>query len=405
VHDYKYPDTVKIRSYRPTYEGNSQQIKRAAKIIAHAKRPLLYCGQGAVNSNCMDELVQLSEKCDIPVTTTLLGLGAFPETHPNSIRMLGMHGTQYANYAMHNCDVIISVGARFDDRVTGKIDKFAPRREHVIHIDVDPASISKSIPATVPIVGDCKRVLGKLVESVEMKKHPEWMAQVNDWKRQYPLFYGTDEKLRPQYVIDELYKACNGDAIITTEVGQHQMWAAHYWLYKKPRTFISSGGLGTMGFGFPAALGAQMAHPGKLVVDIAGDGSIQMNIQELATAVIEKLPVKVVILNNLYLGMVRQWQECFYNNNYSGVWLAMPPEPGKEPFYPPDFVKLCEAYGALGIKVTKKSEVRPAIERALNTNQCVFLDFWVEAEENCWPMIPAGQSVEEMIGQPEFEKE
>ncbi len=400
VQDYKYPEAINIRSYRPTVEGNFQQIKRAAKIISQSKRPLLYCGQGAVASDSSEELVRLSEKCDIPVTTTLLGLGGFPESHPNSVRMLGMHGTQYANYAMHHCDTIISVGARFDDRVTGKIDEFAPHREHVIHIDVDPSSISKAIPASIPIVGDCKSVLGKLVELAEPSRHPEWMEQINKWKAEYPLWYPTDDKLRPQYVIDELYKATGGDAIITTEVGQHQMWAAHYWFYKKPRTFISSGGLGTMGFGFPAALGAQMAHPDKLVIDIAGDGSIQMNIQELATAVIEKLPVKVIILNNLYLGMVRQWQEVFYQHNYSAVWLAAPPEPGKEPFYPPDFAKLCEAYGALGIKVTKKADVRAAIDRALNHKGCVFLDFWVEAEENCWPMIPAGKSVKEMIGQP-----
>lgn len=400
VENYEYPKTINIRSYKPVTEGNYQQIKRAAQVIAQAKRPLLYCGQGAVMSDCSEELVALSEKCDIPVTTTLLGLGGFPESHPNSIRMLGMHGTQYANYAMHNTDAIISVGARFDDRVTGKLDEFAPRREHVIHIDVDPSSISKSVAVTVPIVGNCKNVLKKLVKVVEAKRHPEWMAQVSAWKAEFPLFFGDDDKLRPQYVLDQLYKATGGDAIITTEVGQHQMWAAHYWMYEKPRTFISSGGLGTMGYGFPAAIGAQMAHPDKLVIDIAGDGSIQMNIQELAVAVIEKLPVKVVILNNLYLGMVRQWQEKFYGHNYSGVYLGDPSAPPEEPSYPPDFVKLAEAYGAVGIKVTKKADVRAAIDKALSIKKCVFLDFWVEAEENVWPMIPAGTSVNQMMGQP-----
>ncbi len=400
VHDYVYPSKVSIRSYRPVYEGNLQQIRKAAAAIGRSKRPLLYCGQGAVMSGCNEELVALSEKCDIPVTTTLLGLGSFPERHPKALRMLGMHGTQYANYAMHYCDLIISVGARFDDRVTGKLDEFAPHREEIIHIDVDPSSISKAVPVTIPIVGDCRRVLRKLVQLAEPKRHPEWMEQIAQWKSEFPLFYGEDDRLRPQYVIDQLYQATGGDAIITTEVGQHQMWAAHYWFYDRPRTFISSGGQGTMGFGFPAAIGAQLAHPDKLVIDIAGDGSIQMNIQELATAVIERLPVKVVILNNLYLGMVRQWQEKFYNHNYSGVYLADPSSPPGEIFYPPDFVKLCEAYGALGIKVTKKADVRPAIDEALRTPKCAFLDFWVEEEENVWPMIPAGKSVKDMMGQP-----
>ncbi len=400
LEDYVYPETVNIRSYSPQADGNSQQIKRAAKAIAQSKKPILYCGQGAMNSDCNAELVALSEKCDIPVTTTLLGLGGFPEDHPNSIRMLGMHGTQYANYAMHNTDLIISVGARFDDRVTGKLDEFAPHREQVIHIDVDPSSISKSVPVSIPIVGDCKRVLQKLLEVVEPAKHTEWMDQVRAWKAEYPLYYPQDDKLRPQYVIDELYKATKGDAIITTEVGQHQMWAAHYWFYKNPRTFISSGGMGTMGFGFPAAIGAQFAHPDKLVIDIAGDGSIQMNIQELATAVIEKIPVKVVILNNLYLGMVRQWQELFYQHNYSAVWLAANPEPGKATVYPPDFAKLCEAYGAFGIKVTKRDEVKDAIKKMLDYPGPAFGDFWVEEEENCWPMIPGGKSIKDMMGQP-----
>lgn len=403
LEDYVYPTEVNIRSYKPTYHGNFNQIKRAAKAIAQSKRPLLYCGQGAVTSNAQEELVALAEKCDIPVTTTLLGLGCFPEQHPNAVRMLGMHGTQFANYAMHETDLIISVGARFDDRVTGKLDEFAPKREQVIHIDVDPSSISKSVHVTIPIVGDCKKVLGKLVDQVEEKKHPEWMKQVQDWKAEFPLHYPGDDKLRPQYVIDELYKACNGDAIITTEVGQHQMWAAHYWFYKKPRTFITSGGQGTMGFGFPAALGAQFANPDQLVCCIAGDGSVQMNIQELAVAAIENLPVKVVILNNLYLGMVRQWQEKFYDHNYSAVYLGDPSAPPEAPVYSPDFKKLAEAYGVVGMKITKKSDVRKAIEEAFATDRCVVMDFWVEEEENVWPMIPAGGSVNNMIGIPKEE--
>jgi len=395
--DYVYPEKVEIRSYHPPLDGDEAQIRRAAAAIAQAKRPLLYCGGGAVATMCQAELIELSERCDIPATTTLLGLGAFPETHPNAVHMLGMHGTQYANWAMHHADVIIAVGARFDDRVTGKLDDFAPRREHVIHIDVDPASISKVIPVNIPIVGDCRRVLRRLLGVVEAKRHPEWLAQIRQWKEKHPLQYPQDDKLRPQYVIEQLYALTGGDAIVATDVGQHQMFAAQYWQYTKPRTFISSGGMGTMGYGFPAALGAQIANPDRLVVDIAGDGSIQMNIQELATAVIEKLPVKVVILNNRNLGLVRQWQELFYKKNYSGVMLGRRnPQPG-EAEYTPDFVKLCEAYGAAGVRITRKADVRAAFEEALANGRPTFLDFWIEAEENVWPMIPSGAGVDQMM--------
>ena len=395
LENYVYPETVDIRSYRPSTGGNDMQIQRAAEAIAHSKRPLLYCGGGAID--CQSELVALSERCDIPCTTTLLGLGSFPGTHPNAVHMLGMHGTQYANYAMHNTDLIIAVGARFDDRVTGKLDDFAPNREAIIHIDVDPSSISKTIPVSIPIVGDCQQVLVKLLERVTPKQHPEWHEQIRAWKEQYPLTFPDDDKLRPQFVIQQLYELTQGDAIVTTEVGQHQMWAAHFWQYTKPRTFISSGGLGTMGYGFPAGIGAQMAFPDKLVVTFAGDGSIQMNIQELATAVMEKLPVKVIILNNHYLGMVRQWQQLFYKRNYSGVGLARKDEETGAIDYVPNFVKLAEAYGAVGMRVARKQDVRGALKEAMSNGQPTFMEFLVEEEENVWPMIPAGGSVEQMI--------
>jgi acetolactate synthase-1/2/3 large subunit len=397
LENYVYPETVDIRSYRPSTGGNDMQVRRAAEAIERSKRPLLYCGGGAVTTECQAELVALSERCDIPCTTTLLGLGVFPETHPNAVHMLGMHGTQYANYAMHNTDLIIAVGARFDDRVTGKLDDFAPNREAIIHIDVDPSSISKTIPVTIPIVGDCKQVLGKLLEMVAPKQHPEWHEQIRAWKEQYPLTFPDDDKLRPQYVIQQLYELTQGNAIVTTEVGQHQMWAAHYWQYTRPRTFISSGGLGTMGYGFPAGIGAQMAFPDKLVVTFAGDGSIQMNIQELATAVMEKLPVKVIILNNHYLGMVRQWQQLFYKHNYSGVGLARKDAETGATDYVPNFVKLAEAYGAVGMRVARKEDVRGALAEAMGNGQPTFMEFLVEEEENVWPMIPAGGSVEQMI--------
>ncbi len=406
--DYSYPKKIEMVTYRPTYEGNPRQIKRAAEVIEKATRPLLYCGGGVVRSLAHEEVLALAERCEIPVTTTLLGLGSFPETHPLALHMLGMHGTQYANHAMHECDCLIAVGARFDDRVTGKLAEFAPNcRSSIIHIDIDPTSISKNVPVTVPIVGDCKRVLTQLLEIIKPKKHPEWLAQVAEWKKQYPLRYKQDDELRPQFVVEKIYEVTRGEAIITTEVGQNQMWAAHYYLYTRPRTFVSSGGLGTMGYGFPAAIGAQVAHPDKIVIDIAGDGSIQMNIQETATAVLNNLPVIVCILNNRYLGMVRQWQEMFYGRNYSAVDLGRPMDekgrptdglPDDVPLYVPDFVKLAEAYGALGRRITRKDDVAPAIEWAIKARRPVFLEFLVTREENVFPMIPAGASVKQMIG-------
>ncbi|MCL5269167.1 MAG: biosynthetic-type acetolactate synthase large subunit [bacterium] len=396
LENYVYPEQVRIRSYHPVIHPDAGQIRRAAEAIARASRPLLYVGGGAVE--CQSQLVALSERCDIPCTTTLLGMGIFPGDHANSVHMLGMHGTQYANYAMHHTDLIIAVGTRFDDRVTGKLEEFAPRREHIIHIDVDPASISKCIPVSIPIVGDCRQVLDRLLPLVEPKKHHEWIEQVRRWKADYPLRYPDDDKLRPQHVIRELYRATGGEAIVATEVGQHQMWAAHFWQYVRPRTFLSSGGLGTMGYGFPAALGAQVAFPDRLVLDIAGDGSIQMNIQELATAVTEKLPVKICIINNRYLGMVRQWQQLFYKENYSGTFLGTPDgRAAGASLYIPDFVKLAEAYGAAGIRVARKADVAPAIKEAIANGRTTILEVMVEEKENVWPMIPAGAGVEQMI--------
>ncbi|MFH1752937.1 MAG: thiamine pyrophosphate-dependent enzyme, partial [Candidatus Omnitrophota bacterium] len=330
---------------------------------------------------------ELATKTDIPVTTTMLGLGGFPETHKLSLGMLGMHGTVYANHAIMDSDLIIAIGARFDDRVTGKIDEFAPNAK-VIHIDIDPSSVSKNIKVDIPIVGDAKKILHELNKQVKKLDIQEWLDKIDTWKDKGALRFQEDDKLRPQYVIREICEATKGDAIITTEVGQNQMWAAQYYTYTKPRTFLSSGGLGTMGYGFPAAIGAQFAHPDKTVIDIAGDGSIQMNIQELATSVSNKLPIKIAIMNNGFLGMVRQWQELFYHRRYSYTTLQGCP----------DFVKLAESYGAVGIRVTKKSEVREAIDKALSIKNTVILDFRVEREENVFPMVPAGQAINRMIG-------
>ena len=317
---------------------------------------------------------------------TLMGLGGFPGTHELSLGMLGMHGTAYANHAVMESDLIIAIGARFDDRVTGRIDVFAPYAK-VIHIDIDPSSISKNIRVDIPIVGDAKNILAELINQI--KGAPDtsnWLKTVASWKKKYPLAYNDAGKIKPQYVIEQIFEATGGDAIITTEVGQNQMWSCQWYKYDRPRTFISSGGLGTMGFGFPAAIGVKVGCPDKEVFDIAGDGSIQMNIQELATCVESKINVKVAILNNGYLGMVRQWQELFFKKRYSGVKL-----------YSPDFVKLAESYGAVGILVMKKEEVRPAIEKALSLDNTVFMDFRIEPEENVFPMVPAGGALNRMI--------
>ncbi|MDD4980750.1 MAG: biosynthetic-type acetolactate synthase large subunit [Candidatus Omnitrophica bacterium] len=384
--EFIWPETVDIRSYKPTYYGHPGQIKKAAKLIAQAKKPILYIGGGIITSGASFVLRELAEKIQAPVTWTLMGIGAFPATHKLSLGMLGMHGTGYANHAIMEADIIIAVGARFDDRVTGRIDTFAPGAK-VIHIDIDPASISKNIKVDVPIVGDARNIIGELLE--QLKKAPdtsEWLKIAEGLKRKYPLKYKDDGKIKPQYVVEQLYEVTKGNAIITTEVGQNQMWAAQWYKYDHPRTFISSGGLGTMGFGFPAAMGAKIGCPDKTVIDIAGDGSIQMNIQELATCVCNKINVKVAILNNGYLGMVRQWQELFYKKRYSQVCITSP-----------DFVKLAESYGAEGIRVAKKEDVRPAIEKALAIDNTVFIDFSVEPEENVYPMVPAGEAINRMI--------
>ncbi|MDD4953516.1 MAG: biosynthetic-type acetolactate synthase large subunit [Candidatus Omnitrophica bacterium] len=385
--EFIWPEKVEIRSYKPTYFGHPGQIKKAVKLIAQAKKPIIYAGGGVIISGAHEELRRLAEKIKAPLTWTLMGIGGFPGGHELSLGMLGMHGTAYANHAIMDADLIIAVGARFDDRVTGRLDAFAPYAK-IIHIDIDPASISKNVKVDVPIVGDAKNILGQILEDI--KKVPDtkaWLATVEEWKKKYPLKYKGDGKLKPQYVVEQICEAAGSDAIITTEVGQNQMWAAQWYKYTKPRTFISSGGLGTMGFGFPAAIGAKLGCPDKTVIDIAGDGSIQMNIQELGTCVCNKINVKVMILNNGYLGMVRQWQELFYKRRYSQVCITSP-----------NFVKLAESYGAVGLSVTKKEEVRPAIEKALSIDNTVFVDFRVEEEENVFPMVPAGEAINKIIG-------
>jgi len=385
--EFEYPEKVSIRGYNPTYAGHPGQIKRAAKAISDSKKPILYVGGGAITSNASEEITELAIKNEIPVAMTLLGLGTFPITHELSLGMLGMHGTAYANHAIMDSDLIVAVGARFDDRVTGRLDAFAPHAG-VIHIDIDPASVSKNVEVNIPIVGDAKTILRELNKHVKKPDTKEWVKTVVEWKKKYPLKYKEDNALRPQYILEQIFEATNGDAIICTEVGQNQMWAAQFYKFTKPRTMLSSGGLGTMGYGFPAAIGAQLGSPAARVFDIAGDGSIQMNIQELATAVANKLPVKIAILNNCYLGMVRQWQELFYKHRYSYTCLD-----GTEP----DFVKLAEAYGAVGMLITKKEDVRPAIDKALAINNTVIMDFRIEREENVFPMVPAGEAINKMI--------
>lgn len=394
--EFNYPEEIELRSYNPVYEPHIKQIEKAYSLFEQAERPVLLLGGGVIASGASPEAIKLAEILNLPVTMTLMGLGAFPGDHEQSLGMLGMHGTYYANMAVANCDVLLAVGARFDDRVTGKIDTFAPFAK-IIHIDIDPSSIQKNIKVHVPIVADCKRALKKLLEIIKASNKPkkywkerfkEWWEQIDIWRRRYPLSYKNDPTyIKPQFVIEKLYELTKGEAIIATEVGQNQMWTAQYYKFKYPRTFITSGGLGTMGFGFPAAIGAQIGNPDKLVINIAGDGSIQMNIQELATAMENRLPIKIIILNNGYLGMVRQWQELFYGKRYSQVKFHLLP----------DFVKLAEAYGAVGIKITKPEEVEPTLKKILTMNSLVILDVHIAPEENVFPMVPAGKSTTEMI--------
>jgi acetolactate synthase-1/2/3 large subunit len=391
--EFKYPEKVFIRSYQPTYEGHPGQIQRAVKLIMKSKKPVLYTGGGIISSNASKELTLLAERLGIPVTMTLMGLGGFPGNHPLSLGMLGMHGTYRANMAVMESDLLIAIGSRFDDRVTGKIESFAPQAT-VIHIDIDPTSISKSVRVDLPIVGDCKRVLSKILSLLEEEETDpfkeglnKWRHQIEKWKALHNMDYQQGEKIKPQYVIEKIYELTKGDAIITTEVGQNQMWAAQYYQFIKPRTLLTSGGLGTMGYGFPAAIGAQAAFPNKLVIDISGDGSFQMNSQELATAVQYQLPIKVAILNNGYLGMIRQWQEFFYGKRYASSCLEG---------ISPDFVKLAEAYGAVGLKATKPEEVIPILKKAFSISKPVIIDFEVDPEENVYPMVPAGEPLNQM---------
>jgi len=391
----KFPEVIKIKSYNPTYHANPRQVRRALQLILEAEQPVLYTGGGIILSDAAPELLKFAEALQIPVTSTLMGLGGFPGDHPLWLGMLGMHGTYYANMAVANSDVLIAIGARFDDRVTGRLDQFAPKAK-IIHIDIDPSSISKNVLVDIPIVGDCRDALKQLNEML-MEKEPKdwaairgpWLDTIRDWQKKHPLTYDKSDPnvIKPQYVVEKLWELTQGEAYITTEVGQNQMWAAQFYKFKKPRRLMTSGGLGCMGYGFPAAMGVQVARPEDTVIDIAGDGSIQMNIQELITVVEHNLPVKVAILNNSYLGMVRQWQQIFYERRYSQTSLAAAP----------DFVKLAEAYGAVGLRATRPEEVEPVIREALNTPKPVVMDFRVDPEECVMPMVPAGKAMHEMI--------
>jgi acetolactate synthase-1/2/3 large subunit len=393
--DFTYPKEVHVKGYQPTLAGHAQQVKRALSMILKARKPVIYAGGGVISAGAAQELTTLADILQIPVTMTLMGLGGFPGTHPLSLGMLGMHGTYQANMAVTNCDLLIAIGARFDDRVTGKIEAFAPSSKK-IHIDIDPTSISKNVRVDTPIVGDCKRVLTQMISMLKEEKSLDeqrrtlgpWHQQIEEWKNAHRLNYHQNQVIKPQHVIEKIYELTKGEAIISTEVGQNQMWAAQFYLFDHPRTLLTSGGLGTMGYGFPAAIGAQVAFPQRTVVDIAGDGSIQMNIQELATAVQYKLPVKVAILNNGYLGMVRQWQELFYERRYAMTPIGE---------ISPDFVKLAEAYGAIGLRATRPDEVTPVIQEALRTPLPVLMDFVVEPEEGVYPMVPAGEAIDRML--------
>ncbi|MQY53241.1 MAG: biosynthetic-type acetolactate synthase large subunit [Firmicutes bacterium] len=390
--EFVYHKEVEIRSYKPKYEGHPQQIKKAIDLIKESQRPVIYAGGGVIISGAAGELREMAKITQIPVTLTLMGMGAFPQDSELFLGMLGMHGTYFANHAIQNSDLIIAIGARFDDRITARLDAFAPQAK-IIHIDIDPTSISKNVKVDIPIVGDAKNVMreiNKLLNKLRpknMEKRKKWQKQISQWKKKNPLTYKKDGKLRPQYVVEKIYEVTKGKAIIATEVGQNQMWAQQFYKYNYPRHFITSGGLGTMGYGFPAAIGAKLGKPEKIVFDIAGDGSIQMNIQEMATAVNNKVGVKIAILNNGYLGMVRQWQQLFYKKRYSATDLTANP----------DFVKIAEAYGALGIRVTEKDEVEGALKKAISVDGPVILDFLVEREENVFPMVPAGARLDEVI--------
>ena len=392
--EFVWPEDVYMRSYNPTYKPNLNQLRRSVEELAKAERPVILAGGGVIMSNAAEALTGLARKLSIPVTCTLMGLGGFPATDPLWLGMVGMHGTYAANLAINNCDVLMCVGARFDDRVTGRLAAFAPKAR-IVHIDIDPTSIRKNVEVQVPVVGDCRMALEGISEICDAKlenkdwagEHAAWLAAVAEWKSSKPLCYQENGNIKPQAVIEALYDITGGDAIIATEVGQHQMWVAQFYSFTKPRTLLTSGGLGTMGYGFPASVGAQFAFPDKTVIAVAGDGSLQMNIQELATVVSNKLPIKVVILNNRYLGMVRQWQELFYNNNYSSTNMEAQP----------DFVKLAEAYGAEGYRIEKAEDMRAVLEKALASPNPAFIDVVVEREENVYPIVPVGAALDEML--------
>ena len=401
--EFNWPKQVKIRSYNPTYHGNKWMTKQAAQMILKSKKPVIMAGGGAILSGAAKEVKELAELAKIPVTMTLMGLGSFPGSHKLSMGMLGMHGTYYANKAVQNADLLIGIGVRFDDRVTGRTADFAPHAK-IMQIDIDPTSIRKNVRVDLPVVGDVKNVLKDTLKTLKEQKgqwgavRTSWLKQIDKWKKERPLSYRTEKNvIKPEFVVEQIYEITKGNAIICTEVGQNQMWAAQFYKYDKPRKWLSSGGLGTMGYGFPAAIGAQIACPDQLVFDIAGDGSIQMNIQELATAVLNKLPIKVAILNNGVLGMVRQWQELFFKERYSHVHLDTDTVP--------DFVKVAEAYGAVGLRATKPSEVMPVLKEALKVKkQPVFMDFVVDWKEKVFPMVPAGAAIDEMIFDEEKKK-
>ena len=402
--DFKYPKKVDLPGYRPTVEAHAGQVKKAYQLISKAKTPVIFAGGGIIISESSDELARLVKLIQAPVTCSLMGLGCFPATtsdrkglrrpNPLWLGMLGMHGTYQANMAISHADVIFAVGVRFDDRVTGKISTFAPKAK-IVHVDVDPTSISKNVEVDIPIVGDCKNALQQMIQLAEKEPIQDiaetrapWFDQLARWEKEHPLGYCAEgDLIKPQYVIEKIYEITGGDAIITTEVGQHQMWTAQFYKFDRPRTLLTSGGLGTMGYGFPAAIGAQVAFPDRLVIDIAGDGSIQMNIQELCTAVCNNIPVKVAIINNTYLGLPRQWQELFYEKDYTGSCLEGSP----------DFVKLAEAYGAVGLRAVRPEEVEPVLRKAFSIKSPVFMDFQVVAEENVYPIVPPGKCITEML--------
>jgi len=387
VKDVPVPEKVQLRGYNPTYSGHKRQIEKALQLIMAAERPVIYAGGGVILSNASAELISIATELGIPVTTTLMGLGCIPCDHPLNLGMLGMHGTEYANFAITECDLLFAIGVRFDDRVTGKTETFAPHAK-IIHIDIDPAEIGKNKRVDVPIVGDTKTVLTDMLTCMKKKGvHDSWIRKIKHWKQHHPLKCPDDGCLHPQYIIRQMSELLKGDAVIVSEVGQNQMWAAQHFCFRHPRTWITSGGLGTMGYGLPAAMGAHFARPDVPVFDIAGDGSIQMNIQEFGTIAHYNIPVKIAILNNRYLGMVRQWQELFYDRRYSYTEL-----PSVE------FVKIANAYGIEGIKVESPDEVMPALKAAIECDGPFVMDFRVEREENVFPMVPAGAAINEMIG-------